>query len=93
MTIPFGLLRYGSSRKKRSDGFKHFHYDYQSSKGGHNDVFFTIVVNLGVFDLEDNVEEEEEEEGRGEGKGEGTEEVGQALKPVPTFQQAMVFVY
>ncbi len=50
-------------KKDIGDGFKEFHYDYNSMKGGHNDVSFTIVVNLGVFHSGDKDKEEEEEAG------------------------------
>jgi hypothetical protein len=44
------------------DGFKEFHYDYDTSNGGRNAVSSTIDLNLGVFHSEDKEEEEEEEE-------------------------------
>ncbi len=56
------MSRYGSSRKNRNDGFERFHPDYDSVRGGHNDVSSTITVNLGVFHSEDKEEEDEEEE-------------------------------
>ncbi len=52
-------------KKEMKDGFELFHYDYDSSNGGHNAVSSTIVVNLGVFHSEDEEEEEEEEEEAG----------------------------
>ncbi len=49
-------------KKKWNDGFEQFHYDYDSINGGHNAVSSTIVVNLGVFHLEEEEEKDEEEE-------------------------------
>ncbi len=70
-------------KKQKNDGFKRFHFDYDSMKGGHNVVSTTIVVNLGVFHLEDEEEEEEdneeEEEEESEYEESNNESVGEGV--------------
>jgi len=43
-------------KKSKNYGFEEFHYDFNTVRGGHNDIFSTIVVNLGVFDSNDKEE-------------------------------------
>ncbi len=40
-------------KKDKGDGFEEFHYDYKNSGGGSNYVSFTVNVNLGKLN-EDN---------------------------------------
>ena len=40
-------------KKDKGDGFEEFHYDYKNSGGGSNYVSFTVNVNLGNLN-EDN---------------------------------------
>jgi hypothetical protein len=37
------------------DGFEDFHYDYKNSGGGSNCVSFTVNVNLGKFNEENDI--------------------------------------
>jgi hypothetical protein len=42
-------------KKDKSDGFEEFHYDYKNSGGGSNYVSFTVNVNLGKLNAENDI--------------------------------------
>ena len=42
-------------KKDKSDGFKEFHYDYKNSGGGSKYVSFTVNVNLGKLNEENDI--------------------------------------
>jgi hypothetical protein len=60
-------------KKRRGDGFKDFHYDYDSSSGGLNAISSTINVNLGVCHSEDEEEKNEKEAGNADEENENDE--------------------
>jgi hypothetical protein len=41
--------------KDKGDGFEDFHYDYKNSGGGSNCVSFTVNVNLGKLNEENDI--------------------------------------
>ncbi len=43
-------------KKGKGDGFEEFHYDYKNSGGGSNYVSFTVNVNLGKLNEENNID-------------------------------------
>ncbi len=42
-------------KKDKGDGFEDFHYDYKNSGGGSNYVSFTVNVNLGKLNEENDI--------------------------------------
>jgi hypothetical protein len=42
-------------KKDKGDGFEEFHYDYKNNGGGSNYVSFTVNVNLGRFNEENDI--------------------------------------
>jgi hypothetical protein len=42
-------------KKDESDGFEEFHYDYKNSGGGSNYVSFTVNMNLGKLNEENDI--------------------------------------
>ncbi len=42
-------------KKDKGDGFEDFHYDFKNSGGGSNCVSFTVNVNLGKFNEENDI--------------------------------------
>ncbi len=42
-------------KKYKGDRFEKFHYDYKNSGGGSNYVSFTVNVNLGKLNVENNI--------------------------------------
>jgi hypothetical protein len=42
-------------KKDKGDRFEDFHYDYKNSGGGSNCVYFTVNVNLGKLNEENNI--------------------------------------
>jgi hypothetical protein len=42
-------------KKDKGDGFEDFHYDYKNSGGGSNCVSFTVIVNLGKLNEENDI--------------------------------------
>ncbi len=42
-------------KKDKGDGFEEFHYDYKNSGGGSNYVSFTVNVNLGNLNGENDI--------------------------------------
>ncbi len=42
-------------KKDKGDRFEEFHYDYKSSEGGSNYVSFTVYVNLGKLNEENDI--------------------------------------
>jgi hypothetical protein len=41
-------------KKDKGDGFENFHYDYKNSGGGSNCVSFTVNLNLGKLNEEND---------------------------------------
>ncbi len=42
-------------KKDKGDRFEEFHYDYKNSEGGSNYVSFTVNVNLGRLNEENDI--------------------------------------
>ena len=42
-------------KKDKGDGFEDFHYDYKNSEGGSNCVSFTVNLNLGKLNEENDI--------------------------------------